>query len=52
MVTGRSGGVLVGRLALVGIGFDRVYLHHVGKDQDRFVSRCSEELLPRLREAV
>ena len=38
--------------ALVRIGFDRVYIHHVGKDQQRFVARCADELLPRLREAL
>jgi hypothetical protein len=26
-----------------------VYLHHVGKDQDRFLERAESELLPRLR---
>lgn len=34
---------------LVGIGFDRVYLHHVGKDQDAFLARAADELLPALR---
>lgn len=36
-------------LALAGIGFDRVYLHDVGKDQVRFLQRAESELLPRLR---
>ena len=34
---------------LVRIGFDRVYIHHVGKDQERFLQRAETELLPRLR---
>lgn len=37
---------------LVGIGFDRVYLHHVGKDQDDYLRRAEAELLPALREAL
>ena len=46
-------GELAHRLAdLARIGFDRVYIHHVGKDQQRFVARCADELLPRLREAL
>lgn len=36
---------------LVRIGFDRVYLHHVGKDQSYFLDAAQAELLPRLREA-
>lgn len=34
---------------LVAIGFDRVYLHHVGRDQESFLSRAADELLPALR---
>lgn len=37
---------------LVRLGFDRVYLHHVGKDQDAFLPRAGEELLPALRRAL
>ncbi|KRB36438.1 TIGR03885 family FMN-dependent LLM class oxidoreductase [Microbacterium sp. Root180] len=37
---------------LVGIGFDRVYLHHVGKGQDAFLARAADELLPALRRAL
>ena len=45
-------GELAHRIAgLVRIGFDRVYIHHVGKDQERFLRRAEAELLPRLREA-
>ncbi|MCC2031315.1 TIGR03885 family FMN-dependent LLM class oxidoreductase [Microbacterium allomyrinae] len=34
---------------LARIGFDRVYLHHVGKDQREFLDRAHSELLPTLR---
>ncbi|MGL4257239.1 MAG: LLM class F420-dependent oxidoreductase, partial [Microbacterium sp.] len=37
---------------LVRIGFDRVYLHHVGKNQDAFLDRAGDELLPALRRAL
>ncbi len=37
---------------LVGIGFDRVYLHHVGKDQETYLARASDELLPALRRTL
>ena len=44
---------LVRRLAeLAGIGFDRMYLHHVGKDQLTFLANAASDLLPRLREAL
>ena len=44
-------GALADRIAeLAAIGFDRVYLHHVGKDQTSFLRRAEAELLPRLRE--
>jgi probable non-F420 flavinoid oxidoreductase len=36
---------------LVRIGFDRVYLHHVGRDQSGFLSAASV-LVPRLRESA
>lgn len=43
-------GALAERVAeLVRIGFDRVYLHHVGRDQAPFLA-AAPELLPRLRE--
>lgn len=46
-------GSLAQRVAeLVGIGFDRVYLHHVGKDQETFLTRAGEELLPALRRSL
>ncbi|WP_150306792.1 TIGR03885 family FMN-dependent LLM class oxidoreductase [Planctomonas psychrotolerans] len=31
------------------LGFDRIYLHHVGKEQDRFIDVFGERVLPRLR---
>lgn len=37
---------------LVRLGFDRVYLHHVGKDQTAFLDRAEAELLPALRRAL
>ncbi len=44
-------GALAERIAeLAAIGFDRLYLHHVGKDQTSFLERAEAELLPRLRE--
>lgn len=44
---------LADRIAeLVAIGFDRVYLHHVGKDQDAFLDRAGAELLPALRRTL
>lgn len=46
-------GSLAQRVAeLVAIGFDRVYLHHVGKDQETFLTRTGEELLPALRRSL
>jgi len=39
------------RLAeLVEVGFDRVYLHHVGTSQDAFIDAFGEHVLPQLRE--
>ena len=44
---------LAGRIAeLAGLGFDRVYLHHVGKDQQKFLARAETELLPTLRRTL
>ncbi|MDY0908747.1 TIGR03885 family FMN-dependent LLM class oxidoreductase [Microbacterium sp. CFBP9034] len=37
---------------LVRIGFDRVYLHHVGKNQDEFLDRAESDLLPALRRTL
>ncbi|WOQ69223.1 TIGR03885 family FMN-dependent LLM class oxidoreductase [Microbacterium limosum] len=36
--------------ALVQLGFDRVYLHHVGKDQRHFLDAAARVILPRLKE--
>jgi hypothetical protein len=30
------------------LGFDRVYVHHVGRDQERFVAAFSDRVLPRV----
>lgn len=38
--------------ALVGIGFDQVYLHHVGQEQGPFLDMAGEALLPALRERL
>lgn len=44
---------LADRIAeLVRIGFDRVYLHHVGEDQSAFLQAARSDLLPRLRDQV
>nr|WP_314840826.1 TIGR03885 family FMN-dependent LLM class oxidoreductase [uncultured Microbacterium sp.] len=44
---------LAGRIAdLVDIGFDRVYLHHVGTDQTRFLEVSASEMIPRLKERL
>jgi alkanesulfonate monooxygenase SsuD/methylene tetrahydromethanopterin reductase-like flavin-dependent oxidoreductase (luciferase family) len=40
------------RLAeLVGLGFDGVWIHHVGKEQQPFLDAFGEHVLPGLREA-
>lgn len=35
---------------LAAIGFDRVYLHHVGQDQSGFLTAAENDILPALRE--
>lgn len=46
-------GRLAERIAeLARIGFDRVYLHHVGQDQSGFLATAESALLPRLRELL
>ena len=35
--------------AMVDLGFDEVYLHHVGKEQRPWIDQAAEHLLPRLR---
>ncbi|MCM3778698.1 TIGR03885 family FMN-dependent LLM class oxidoreductase [Microbacterium hydrocarbonoxydans] len=40
---------LAEQIAEVAHGYDRIYLHHVGRDQADFLRRCETELLPRLR---
>lgn len=34
---------------LVRIGFDRVYLHHVGEDQSAFLAAAASDIIPNLR---
>ena len=34
---------------LVDVGFDRVYVHHVGQRQDAFIDAYGEQVLPQLR---
>lgn len=44
---------LAARIAeLVEIGFDRVYLHHVGTEQSRFLDASASELIPALKERL
>jgi probable non-F420 flavinoid oxidoreductase len=44
---------LTGRIAeLVSIGFDRVYLHHVGQSNDAFLAAAASDILPRLRDKL
>jgi coenzyme F420-dependent glucose-6-phosphate dehydrogenase len=33
------------------LGFERLYVHHVGRDQERFIERFAVEVLPQLRGA-
>jgi probable non-F420 flavinoid oxidoreductase len=50
VLVAQDAGELAARISdLARIGFDRVYIHHVGKDQERFLQRAGAELLPRLR---
>ena len=35
--------------ALVDLGFDGIYLHHVGRDQDRFIDTFGAKVVPELR---
>jgi probable non-F420 flavinoid oxidoreductase len=35
--------------AIVDLGVDRLYLHHVGKEQDEFIDAFAAEVLPELR---
>ncbi|WP_225754549.1 TIGR03885 family FMN-dependent LLM class oxidoreductase [Actinotalea sp. Marseille-Q4924] len=37
---------------LAEVGFDEVYLHHVGTEQDAFIDTFGEHVLPQLRDAV
>jgi G6PDH family F420-dependent oxidoreductase len=37
---------------LAGLGFDEIYLHHVGQDQQPFIDRFGAQVLPQLRSAT
>jgi coenzyme F420-dependent glucose-6-phosphate dehydrogenase len=37
---------------LVRLGFDRVYIHHVGRDQRGYLAAAGDSILPALREAL
>lgn len=51
VIVAHDAGELAERVAgLVRIGFNRVYLHHVGQDQSGFLAAAEAEILPRLRE--
>ena len=34
------------------LGFDKIFLHHVGQDQDAFIDAFGEKVLPQLRSAA
>jgi G6PDH family F420-dependent oxidoreductase len=36
----------------VDAGYDHVYLHQIGPEQERFLEFCAQEILPRLRQGV
>ncbi|HWV50071.1 MAG TPA: LLM class F420-dependent oxidoreductase, partial [Microbacterium sp.] len=44
-----SATALAERIAEVAVGFDRIYLHHVGQDQTAFLAQCESTLLPAMR---
>lgn len=37
---------------LAGLGFDRVYVHHVGREQSYFLDAAGDSILPALRQAA
>lgn len=44
-------GVHIDRIrSLLGLGFDSVHLHNVGRDQEQWIERCAQDLLPALEE--
>ncbi|MFD5226406.1 TIGR03885 family FMN-dependent LLM class oxidoreductase [Microbacterium sp. NPDC058342] len=49
VVIGSDAGEVAERIAQAAAGFDGVFLHQVGRDQDGFLARCETELLPELR---
>ena len=42
-------GTPTGCAAYAELGFDRIYLHHVGQDQDAFIDAFGAKVLPQLR---
>jgi len=34
------------------VGFDKIFLHHVGQEQQAFVDAFGEKVLPQLRSAA
>jgi probable non-F420 flavinoid oxidoreductase len=51
LVSADPGQHLVWLRELVSIGFDQIYLHQVGPDQERFIETFAADVLPGLREA-
>jgi coenzyme F420-dependent glucose-6-phosphate dehydrogenase len=50
VVVGSDPGEVVDRLReLAAVGFDKLYLHHVGRGQERFLQLAADRLLPALR---
>ncbi|MFS2242180.1 TIGR03885 family FMN-dependent LLM class oxidoreductase [Microbacterium sp. OR16] len=52
VVVGSDAADVADRIAAAAVGYDRVFLHQVGRDQRRFLDRCERELLPLLRERL
>lgn len=52
VVVGSDAADVADRIAAAASGFDRVFLHQVGRDQRGFLDRCERELLPLLRERL
>ena len=45
------GGTSTGCAEYAELGFDKIYLHHVGQEQDAFIDAFGEKVLPQLRSA-
>ena len=52
VVVGSDAADVADRIAALAVGYDRIFLHQVGRDQRRFLDRCERELLPLLRERL